>query len=375
MVGRMPASGRAISRRAVLEAQREERAPGGDAGRALRRFVALFAALIVCSYSFLTYWEYSREFYADPAGWNALLAGQGTAPQQYRIGVLFAAHFLSLLAHGHLAMRHTLTLLDGLSLLIGISATFFLVRQTRFYREASLERRCATQFLAILLLLFYLSWTFWYHKPETMANFAALGLGSVLLSGRLRIPAGIAAAGLVLLSVYLATIRADSGLALNLGILLLALVPGGKAPALGRRLQALAGGAGLIAVLGVEFYIKNILYPGNRFSDPLFELLRNLRSPVSLFCVRVSCAPYFLVALLAWRRWRTLEAWEAVLLVASLVEFLVFVVVALADEVRLFLPYPMALLPTSVALLGRELMGAQTQAAGIEEGAVGEAHS
>jgi hypothetical protein len=261
-------------------------------------------------------------------------------------------------------MRHTLTLLDGLSLLVGIASTFFLVTQTRFYRKASLERRCATQLLAILLLLFYLSWTSWYHKPETMANFASLALASVLLSGRLRIPAGVAAIGLVLLSLYLGTIRADSGLALNLGILLLTL-PGGRAPALGRSLQALAGGAGLMAVLGAQFYIKNILYPGNRFSDPLFELLRNLRSPVALFCVAVAFTPYFLVVFLAWRRWRSLEVWEAVLVVASLLEFLVFVVVALADEVRLFLPYPMALLPTSAALLGRELMGAQPPSAGV----------
>jgi hypothetical protein len=326
--------------------------------------VALLAVLILASYTFLTYWEYSREFYADPAGWKALLEGHGTAPQQYRIGVLFVAHSLSLLSRGHLAMRHTLTLLDGLSLLVGIAATFFLVTQTRFYRKASLERRCATQLLAIILLLFYLSWTSWYHKPETMANFASLALASVLLSGRLRIPAGAAAAGLVLLSLYLGTIRADSGLALNLGILLLALLPGEKTPALGRSLQALAGGVGLMAVLGAQFYIKNVLYPGNRFSDPLFELLRNLRSPVALFCVGVAFTPYFLVVFLAWRRWRSLEAWEAVLVVASLLEFLVFVVVALASEVRLFLPYPMALLPTSAALLGRELMCAQPPSAG-----------
>jgi len=326
----------------------------------LRGSVAGFVVLLLSSYSFLTYWEYSREFYADPAGWNALLQGHGMAPQQYRIGVLFVAHLLTAVSRGHLAMRHALTLLDALFLVVGVSMTIFLVTQTRFYRVASALRRCVMQLLAIALLLFYLSWTFWYHKPETLANFASLALAALLLSRRLRIPAPAAAVGLILVSVYLATIRADSGLALDLGILLLALFSGKKTLPLGRTLQAIAGGTGLVAVVGVEFYIKTILYPGNRFSDLLFELVRNLESPVSLFCVMVALAPYFVVVFLAARRRRELETWEAALIVASLIEFLLFVVMALADEVRLFLPYPMALLPTSAALLCRELTGAES---------------
>ncbi|HWZ50911.1 MAG TPA: hypothetical protein VNW54_05555 [Granulicella sp.] len=334
--------------------------------RLLRRFVFLFAVVIVSSYSFLSYWEYSKEFYLDPTGWSKLLQGHGTAPQQYRVGVLFVAHFLSALTHGHLAMRHTLALLDLLFLVIGVVATFFMVARTRLYGEVSHVHRCALQFLALLLLLFYLSWTFWFHKPETIANFASLSVAAVFLSGRLRIPAPVAAVGLLLVSIYLATIRADSGLALNIGVLLLALLPTGKALPLGRVLQGLAGGGGLIAVLGVEFYIKNVLYPSNRFSDPLFELLTNLKSPFTLYCVCIALAPYFLIVFLALRRWKTLEAWESALLVASIVEFFIFMILALADEVRLFMPYPMALLPSSAALLCRELTGVPSQRSKLE---------
>jgi hypothetical protein len=318
-------------------------------------FLSLFAVPIIGSYSFLNYWEYSQEFHSDPNVWVRMLHGHGTAPQQYRVGVLFVASFLSWLSRGHLAIRHGLGLLDFVFLIVGMSATFFLVTQTRFYRESSLVRRCATQLLATLLLLFYLSWTFWYHKPETIANFASLSVAAVLLSGKLRIRPAAAGAGLILVSIYLGTIRADAGVALNLGILLVALLPGGKTLPLGRTLQGLVGGIGLVAVLAVESYIKYIVYPGNPFSDPLFELVRNLKSPIALYCVVFSLAPYFLVVMLARRRWKTLEAWESALLVASFVELTLFLIVARADEVRLFLPYPMALLPTSAALLGFEL--------------------
>jgi hypothetical protein len=151
-------------------------------------FLFLFAIPIIGSHSFLSYWEYSKEFYSDPAGWNRLLEGQGAAPQQYRVGVILVARSLSLLTHEHLAMRHVLTLLDLLFLGVGIATTFFLVRQTRFYHAAAPVRRCVMQLLALVLLLFYLSWTFWYHKPETIANFASLSVAAVLLSGKLRIP-------------------------------------------------------------------------------------------------------------------------------------------------------------------------------------------
>jgi hypothetical protein len=310
---------------------------------------------MVLSYSFFSYWEYQREFFANPLGWHNLLSGHGTAPQQYRVGVLFVANDLSLLTRHHLKIRHALALLDALFLLLGVTVTLFLVTQTRFYRAASQTRRALTQLVAILLLLFYLSWTFWYHKPETIANFASLSLAALLLSGVLRVPRAVLAIGMVLVSVYLGTIRADSGLALNLGVLLTACLPGKRTLPMGSLWQGGVGGLGVLAVLSVQGYLKNVLYHTNPFSDSLFQLTGNLHSAISLFCVGTALAPYFLSAWLARRRWQTLEGWEQTLLLASGIEFLIFVVVARADEVRLFLPYPMALLPTSAALLCRML--------------------
>jgi hypothetical protein len=49
------------------------------------------------------------------------------------------------------------------------------------------------------------------------------------------------------------------------------------------------------------------------------------------------------------------------LIVASVIEFLLFFVVAKVDEVRLFIPFAMALLPTSAILLCRELIGEKSE--------------
>ena len=329
--------------------------------RQLRNFVIVFIGLTIGSYIFLSYWEYSQEFYQSPTEWSTLLQGHGTAPAQYRVGVLFLAKEISRFSHAHLAMRHALALLDLVFLTIGVSITFFLLSRARFYREASYPARWIMHLLASLLLLFYLSWTLWYHKPETIANFALLVVASALIAGTSRVPSLLAMGGLILISAYMGTIRADSGLALNLGLLFVALFPGDKFLPLGRVTQIVTGIAGIAAVLGVEFYIKYILYPQNPFSDSLFQLVTNLKSPINLFCVVFALTPYFLILALSRKYWKELEGWECVLILASIVEFIIFFVVARVDEVRAFIPYAMVLLPTSAMLLYHQMLGQQAR--------------
>ena len=323
----------------------------------LRRLVSLFMVLVGGSYLFLSYWQYSKEYYASPTEWADLLRGHGPAPAQYRLGVLFVAGFLSRLSHGHLALRHTITALDAVFLAIGLPIVFFLTRRTAFYRAASSITRCLVEFSVVTLLLFYLSWTFWYHKPETIANFALLSLAALLVSGRLRLPPLLLAVGVVAVSLYMATIRADSALALDLGLFVVALLPERLPLALGRGLQlatAVLSGAG---VLGVEYYIKHVLYPRNPFSDPLFMLPNSLRSPGDLYCLVFALLPYMLIVWLARKRWADLEGWERAMVIASVVEFAMYLIVAKINEVRLFMPYPMMLLPISGPLIVRSLLG------------------
>jgi hypothetical protein len=324
--------------------------------RRLRRFLICSTILILGSYIFLSYWEYSREYHAFPAEWSELLAGHGTAPAQYRIGVLFVAGFLARISHGHLAIRYGITLIDFVFLSIGLPVILALVSRTRFVRGASYPMRCATFLLALLLVVFYLNWTFWYHKPETIANLGSLAMAAGLLAGWRRVPVLLAALGLVLISIYLATVRADSGFALNLGVLLAAFLPQ-SAKASGRVLKAAAAVVGLFAVLAVEYFIRHRMFPNNPFSDPLFQLVRNLKSPANLFCVVFALAPYFLAIRLTVKHWARLEEWERAVAIASMAQFAFFFVVAKADEVRVFLPYALVLVPTSAALLCWEIVG------------------
>ena len=322
----------------------------------LRKIVGSFLILIIGSYIFLSYWDYSKSFYQNPNEWKDFILGHATAPAQYRIGVVFPAHFLSRLSHGHFAMRHTLSLLDLFFLTIGIVAIFSLISRMQVYRKSLFVEKCMMQLIAVSLLLFYLSWTLWYHKPETIANFGSLAVAVGFTAGLYRTPKLLSAFGLILIALYLGTIRADSGFAFNLGLLIVALLPEGKNLHLGRVLQICTAIIGLAAVIGAEAYIKYVLYPHNPFSDSLIQLGTNLISPINLFCVIFALAPYFLIVWLATKSWKNLEVWESVLVIASCIEFVLFFVVARSDEVRLFIPYAMALLPTSAVLINRSLL-------------------
>jgi len=323
--------------------------------RRLRKFDWLSIMFIAASFTFLSDWRYGREYYQDPTGWTEFLKGHAEAPGQYRIGVLFPANFLSNLTH--LPLRHMLSLVDGIFLFLALSILFFLMSGNDSYPGKSQGGRGTVHCLSFALLLYYMSWLFFYHKTETIANFACLAVAAALVAGKPRVPVPLAVIALVLLSAYLGTVRADSGLALNVGIVAVALFPGGKNLPLGRLAQLAAGSIGVLAVVGVEYYIRYFMFPHAPYPASVFQLLTNLTTFVGVFCVVAALGPWFLVVRLAMRHWRRLEAWECALVVASTVEFIMFMVVAMSDEVRLFLPYCMALVPTSALLLSYELLG------------------
>ena len=64
---------------------------------------------IVLSTGFLDYWAYSEAFYRQPKIWTDVVSGTGNAPNQYRIGVIDTAFFLT--RHLHVGVRHALGLI------------------------------------------------------------------------------------------------------------------------------------------------------------------------------------------------------------------------------------------------------------------------
>ncbi len=320
--------------------------------RRVTRFLFWSLFLIIGSYIFLSYWEYSRAYYLSPHDWTDLLAGKGAAPFQYRLGVLFPADAIGRMFPSRLPLRLTLTMMDFFFLVAGLAASFGLLAQTVLFRAARKQERFGMLALGLLLLTFYLLWTFWYHKPETIGIFFCLASSLWIAAGRSRLPHALAGVLLVVLAVYAATVRADTIFAFHLGIMAACFLPGGAAMPLGRTTQCLSSAMAIVGTLGTEYYIKAVLYPHAPYESGIFQLPHNLH-PESLGVVLLALAPYGSTLWLAFRGWSALEGWERGLVIGSVVYFAIFFVVGRSNEVRIYLPFAMTLLVVSAPLLYR----------------------
>jgi hypothetical protein len=211
-----------------------------------KRVVSVLLCVIVLSAGYLDYWSYSQAFHAEPGIWMDVVTGTANAPYQYRIGVIDTAYVLA--QKMHLALRHTLAIVDVFAGFVAVFTLFLVFRRSAVYREAGTAGQWFGAAGFVMLVQFYLAWLLWYQRPETLPTAAILSLALLLLTVPLQEGAGRAMTviGFLLLTMVQGFVRADVAFALHLGVLLVCLTPLGNQFALPRGLQA---GASAVAVL------------------------------------------------------------------------------------------------------------------------------
>ncbi len=327
------------------------------ADRRLKHFLVWVVFLLCGGYTFVDYWNYSRIEHANPGEWPSLLAGTGIAPAQYRIGVLWLANSL---AHGmHLHLRHTFAAVDFVSLLAGLWCVLFLLMRTGSFRAARPLAQWSLVLLCLAIFQVYLFWTLWFQQPETLPTFLFVALSAVLCSGVMVRYRWLAALALIVVAALQATVRADVAAAFHLGMLFACVLPDRKSLPLGRSLQAITSLFCFCAVAGVQSLIAMRIFPHAHREAALLQLFANLRDPMGYLVIVFSLATYGLTCWLAVRHWRRLNGWSRGMLLGSAIHFAMYYTVGMADEVRIFLPFAMAVLPISVPLLYRWFLGAE----------------
>jgi hypothetical protein len=333
---------------AASTARQERQAAGAfDAGfdSALRRFLGWAVLLITSGYTFLDYWNYSRNFHEGGGGeWDALLAGRSFAPAQYRIGVLRAAALLARLTHTHL--RHMFAVIDFVCLGVSLWLLLWLLGRTEIFRSAVRLGRWLQASLALGCFLLYLLWSFWYQKPETHATLLLLVLSAAAAQWR-RLPAVVA---LIALAAIGATVRVDALVAFHVGFLVACVLPQSGSLPLGRAVQAVASVLSIAAAIGVAYFIMHRMYPDAPRQVAAMQLFNNLKLWVNYFVVAAALFPWWITLRLAVRRWRALNGWSVGLVIGSVVHFALFYTLGIAWEVRIFLPFAMTLVPLTVTL-------------------------
>jgi hypothetical protein len=281
-----------------------------------------------------------------------IVSGTASAPSQYRIGVIDTAYVLA--RHTHLGMRHTLTALDVIAGFVAVFALFLILRRSAAYRNADLARQWFGAAGFVILVQFYLAWLLWYQRPETLPTAALLSLALLLLAVKFPLlpeglARGVSVIGLLVLAVAQGFVRADVAFALHVGILLVCLTPAGKGFALSRGLQAGTSAVAILLVVAIQFELMRKMYPQASYGDtPVLELFLNLRSPLRYIPFALFLVPSVWTALvLTRRRYKTGSA-EIGMLAGAAIFLGMWVTAGKIDEVRIFLPFALALAPLTV---------------------------
>jgi hypothetical protein len=285
--------------------------------------------------------------------WADVIAGRANAPAQYRIGVVDTASFLT--RHGHWELGHVLTLLDVLSGLIAVFVLFWVLRLSTVYRKGGPSAQWFGAASFLVLMQFYLWWVIWYQRPETLPTAAMLAMALALLTLRLPLPhrleKAVAVAGLLLLAVAQGYVRADVAVALHAGIFLVCCTSAGSGFALGRRLQAATSLVAMALAAGIQYDLMRRVYPHANYGDtPVVQLFRNLQAPTTQLPFFLFLVPFgWTAAMLVRRRYRADSAGLGVF--AGAVIFLgMWLMVGRIKEVRIFLPFALALAPLTAEL-------------------------
>ena len=322
------------------------------------RLLLLFPLLTTI---FMDYWGYSTEAHRNPEDLDALVRGTGPAPQQYRIGVLRLAEFLS--RHSPLALRHGFTLVDLACAAIAIYVLFSLLVGSESFRAAQRGAQWLMVGAYVFLVQLYLSWSLWYQRPETFTTVAAAALLVwLLVRAEARSVGGRAllVAGTLLIASLQALVRPDVVITLEVGVALLCVSGRAGRLALPRWMQAATSLLAVGIAAGVQFYIIHRMYPHASYGDtPVFELKLNFRDFERWPPFFLALAPYL------WLLWTVvrrragsaaegLEAASLAIVPGSVLMLGLFLLLGRMDEVRIFLPYAMALAPMTAIAFARQ---------------------
>ena len=322
--------------------------------RGPQKITKVFLLITVFSSIFLDFWSYSKAYYLDPAVYTDVLLGTAPAPNQYRVGVIRLADFMS--RRLHFGLRHGMTLLDLVSVVVALLVLLSVLQRSAIYRNASNISQWLSCAVLVVLVQFYLAWITWYQRPETLPSAALVAISLGLLSWRP--PLGRSAATVTIALCTFAVVfaqslvRADIAFTLHLGILLVCLTPAGKGVSLPRGTQAVISLLAVLLAGGVQFYMMHVAYPYANYGDtPVFQLKLNITDRLRVVPFVLFLVPYAWSVVKVFSRRFQVEAASLGLLAGSLLFIPLWCVVGKIDEVRIFLPFTLALAPLTALLL------------------------
>ena len=312
----------------------------------MRRVSLWLILLLVASFTFLDYWTYSTDHRLHPGNYEMLIQGTAPAPAQYRIGVAFAAQGLRKVTH--LGFRHLFAIFDFLFAIGAACLLRAVLAGSRAFRAAPPASRWLRLLVFLLLFSFYLGWTAWYQRPETLACALYVAASLYLLCCVRSRP--VMVAGLLVLAALQGVVRADVAILFHFGLFLYVLVRGSNGFPATRGALLVTSFLGCLIPTAILYILIHKVFPHATYgSTPVFQLLLNLHpsmlAPFVLFIVPVA---YTYKRALA--RFSSLEGPQSALLLICFFYLASWAFVGRLEEVRIFVPFAMALMPLTANL-------------------------
>jgi hypothetical protein len=211
-------------------------------------------------------------------------------------------------------------------------------------------------------MCFYFAWVDSFFRPETLptVGFVALmvWLWSSWKTGQSRSKEFGIALALIAASFLEAWIRADVAAALNAGMLLACVGWRGKRVATGRAWKIVVGALCVGTAAAVQLYLMKVRYPHATYGPiPVLMIRHSWRRPLNLppfICFMVPVVWTFV------QFWRQRLAWsgdevDSGLVIAGVMYLLLWGVMGKLNEVRIFVPFALALAPLTVDLALRRI--------------------
>jgi hypothetical protein len=268
------------------------------------------------------------------------------------VSVVLAARWLAGHLHGRLPLA--MTLIDLCCALAAVHLLWSVFTRAAVYRTASVELRWLGAAAFVLLPTWYFGWIFWISKPETLP--AALLLAAMVRLWQPRRGSesvALRAAALLVLTLLLATMRADDACFLNLGMAIVAWRwwYRGEGLALPRTVALTTGLAGAALAVGVQLWLIRWVFPQAHYGAIKFwQLWPNLHHASRwppFFCFML---PVGWTAAQVVRRRFAVDTAGIGVLCGAVMFFALWAAIGKFDEVRIFLPFALALAPLTAQM-------------------------
>lgn len=328
--------------------------------RRATRVLLIAAILGVCDQA---YWQYSSVDHYFRGYWLPFIQGTGGAPEQYRIGVKMAAWWLA--GHRSGDFRYGYTLMDLVASVAGILLVYDLLVRRRVMRQASVAMQWFASAGFVLLVCYYMAWEGFFVRPETLPTFGLTACMAWLWTRERAHGRGeaLTICGLLAAAATQAWIRADLPCALNAGFFLVSLTRPGSGLSIGRRAALVTSAACVAVAAGTQLYIMRVLFPHASYgSIPLFMVTHDLHQPLTFPPFLIFMLPVAWTAVQAWRQRSALDTASVGLMFGAAIYFVLWILMGKLDEVRIFLPLAVVLVPVTMELALRRV-GAHTSSA------------